>query len=160
MLQPCGFAAYWRGRSPHVQTSERGIVWARIGPETGAPRAILGPLPRYAERMAERLPRAIVCTLDVSARRNREDEFRALFAEALERVERPHARAATLVLDATREADVRDLFAREQRCCAFFEFAIARVDHTVVVDVGVPEDAEQALDFLLALAPPGQAAGV
>jgi hypothetical protein len=109
--------------------------------------------------MAEGLSPPIVCTLDASARGDREGEFRALFADALKRVERPDPRAARLVLDAAREADVRDLFAREQRCCAFFEFAIARVDHAVVVDVGVPEDAEQALDSLLALAPPGQAAG-
>jgi hypothetical protein len=97
-----------------------------------------------------------VCTLDASARGNRENDFRALFVEVLERVERRGACAARLVLGATREADVGDLFAREQRCCAFFEFAIARVDQNVVVDVGVPEDAEQALDSLLALAPPGR----
>lgn len=105
--------------------------------------------------MAESASPPITCTLDASAPCAREAEFRDLFGDCLERVERPNTHAARLVLDAAREADVRDLFAREQRCCAFFKFAIARVDRTVAVDVRVPENAEQALDFLLALGPRG-----
>jgi hypothetical protein len=95
----------------------------------------------------------IACTLEAAALRARENEFRRLFGRALNRIERPDSRSARLVLEAACEAETRDLFAREQRCCAFFEFHIALVDAWLVVDVRVPADAEPALGFLLGLAP-------
>jgi hypothetical protein len=97
-------------------------------------------------------PPPIACTLDAAALGNREEEFRALFARALRRLERRDAHWARLVLDAADETAARDLFAREQRCCAFFDFAITSADGAIVVDARVPEGADQALDFLLALA--------
>jgi Cd2+/Zn2+-exporting ATPase len=92
------------------------------------------------------------CTLDAAALSEREHEFRELFARALRRVERHDARSARLVLDAACEAEARDLFAREQECCSFFDFTLAVVDEALVVDVQVPSESE-ALAFLLALAP-------
>ena len=93
------------------------------------------------------------CTLDAAALSEREDEFRELFARALRRVEWHDPRSARLILDVACEADARDLFAREQRCCAFFDFTVAVVEEALVVDVHVPSGSEAALAFLLALAP-------
>jgi hypothetical protein len=92
------------------------------------------------------------CNLDAAALSEREDEFRELFARALRRVERHDARSARLILDIACEADARDLLAREQGCCAFFDFTVAVIDQALVVEVRVPADSEAALDFLLALA--------
>jgi hypothetical protein len=91
------------------------------------------------------------CTLDAAALYEREDEFRELFARALQRVERHDARSARLALDAACEVEARDLFARERGCCAFFDFTVAVVDEALVVDVRVPSESEAALAFLLAL---------
>jgi hypothetical protein len=99
-------------------------------------------------------PPPIACTLGAAVLGNREDEFRALFARALRRLERRDAHGARLVLDADVETQARDLFAREKQCCAFFDFAMTSADGALVVDARVPEGADQALDFLLALAPP------
>jgi hypothetical protein len=95
----------------------------------------------------------ITCSLNAAALGNREDEFRTLFVRALRSIDRRDARWARLVLDVALAAEARDLFAREQRCCAFFDFTIEVIDKALVVDVRVPEDAESALGFLLALAP-------
>jgi hypothetical protein len=91
------------------------------------------------------------CTLD-AALSERGDEFRELFARTLRRVERHDARSARLILDVACEANTRDLLAREQGCCAFFDFTVAVIDEALVVEVRVPADSEAALDFLLALA--------
>jgi len=93
------------------------------------------------------------CTLDAAAFSEREDEFRELFARALRRIERHDARSARLVLDAACETGARDLFAREQGCCSFFDSTLTVVDEALVVDVHVPSESEAALAFLLALAP-------
>lgn len=67
-------------------------------------------------------------------------------------------RSARLILDVACEADARDLFAREQRCCAFFDFTVAVVEEALVLDVHVPTGSETALAFLLALALPPRCA--
>jgi Cd2+/Zn2+-exporting ATPase len=95
------------------------------------------------------------CTLDAAALSAREAEFRELFARTLRRVERPDARSARLILDGACEAEARGLFACEQGCCAFFDFAMAVVDDVLVVDVRVPSESEAALSFLLAFVPEG-----
>lgn len=96
----------------------------------------------------------IACTLDTAALGNREDEFRTLFGRALRSIDRRDRRWARLELDAASETETRDLLAREQRCCSFFDFTISVADERLVVDVRAPRDAESAVDFLLALAPP------
>ena len=94
----------------------------------------------------------IACILDAEAFGERENAFRALFARSLLHIERLDALSARIVFDATYKSETRDLFAREQCCCAFFDFTVALVDRTVVVDVRVPADADVALDYLLSLA--------
>jgi hypothetical protein len=92
------------------------------------------------------------CILDAEAVGDRENAFRAPFARSLQFVERRDALSARIVLDAAYESEARDLFAREQRCCAFFDFTVALVGRTVVVDARVPADADESLDYLLRLA--------
>ena len=91
------------------------------------------------------------CTLDAGAFRMREHEFRRLFARALRGAEQIDDRRARLLLDRASEADVRDVLARDARCCSFFDFEIAVAADGVSVLVRVPEGSEAALEFLLGL---------
>jgi hypothetical protein len=95
---------------------------------------------------------AFGCTLDAGAFEIREHEFRQLFARGLRGAEQIDDRRARLLLDRASEADVRDVLAREARCCSFFDFEIAAAAHGVSVLVRVPEGSEAALEFLLGLA--------
>jgi hypothetical protein len=97
------------------------------------------------------------CTLDAPAFRIRADEFRGLFARSLRAVEAIDARAARVLLDLACEAELRDLLAREQRCCSFFEFELDAAGDVVVLTVRVPAGSEPALAFLLGLAAPAPA---
>lgn len=99
------------------------------------------------------------CTLDVGALIAREGEFRTLFARALRSCERRDANSARLVLDIAWEAQARELLAREQECCTFFDITTAVVDAALIVDVRVPSGSEAALRFLLSLAPPAGSRG-
>jgi hypothetical protein len=91
------------------------------------------------------------CTLDAPAFRIRADEFRGLFARSLRAVEAIDARAARVLLDLACEAELRDLLAREQRCCSFFEFDIEVAGDAIALTVCVPAGSEAALAFLLRL---------
>jgi hypothetical protein len=95
----------------------------------------------------------IACSLDAAALGDREAEFRALFAGALRSADRTDGRSSRLVFEAEAAEAVRDLFAREQRCCAFFDFSVEVAGDAVVVEARVPADAEASLDYLLSLAP-------
>jgi hypothetical protein len=100
----------------------------------------------------EALDRPDSCTLDAPAFRIREDEFRGLFARSLRAVEPIDVRAARFLLDAACEAELRDLLAREQRCCSFFAFDLEAVrDGVIALTVRVPAGSEAALAFLLGL---------
>jgi hypothetical protein len=95
--------------------------------------------------------RPATCTLDAPAFRLREHEFRQLFARRLTTVETVDARSARLVLTTAAESELRDLLAREQRCCGFFDFDVAVGGDVVALTVRVPEGSEDALAFLLGL---------
>jgi hypothetical protein len=108
---------------------------------------------RYAvsvERDASDRPAA--CTLDAPAFRLREDEFRGLFAGSLRAVEPIDARAARILLEGACEAELRDLLARELRCCSFFEFDVDAGEDVIALTARVPTGSESALAFLLELA--------
>ena len=98
--------------------------------------------------------REFSCTLDAAAFRIREGEFRALFARALRTVEATDARTARILLDGACEAELRDLLAREQRCCSFFEFDLDAAGDDVALTIRVPADSEAGLAFLLGLTSP------
>jgi hypothetical protein len=99
------------------------------------------------------------CTLEAAALIGRGEEFRALFTRGLRNSERRDATSARLVLDVACEAHARELFAREQECCAFFDITMAVVDAALIVDVRVPSGSEAALSFLLGLVPPSGSPG-
>jgi hypothetical protein len=105
--------------------------------------------------MTEPTSQPPTCTLDDPAFRMREDEFRDLFARALRRIEPIHGRAARLFVNSAHEAELRDLLARETRCCTFFDFQVTAAAEAVTVAVRVPAGSEAALTFLLDIAHDG-----
>ncbi|REE99889.1 hypothetical protein [Thermomonospora umbrina] len=96
----------------------------------------------------------IMCTLPPNDLVRRLAEFEALFAEDLTRVERRPLllRLTFAAADTGREAVIRDLFAAEERCCAFLSFAHERTAAGLVVEVTAPPEAGSTLDELHALA--------
>ena len=48
------------------------------------------------------------------------------------------------------ERRVRELVAAESRCCAFLDFALARHEGELVLDVSGPEEARPAVDLFFA----------
>ena len=81
-------------------------------------------------------------------------EYRHLFAAALLGRERtPGGVRFRFRADPGIEAWVRDLAAREKACCAFFAFAVTRVDGEVVWDAAVSDNeaARQILEEFYAL---------
>ncbi len=101
----------------------------------------------------------IVCTLSPSETGQRLEEFERLFANQLRELTRPTPRQVRFVFNAAEEieAAVRDLFAREHECCAFFDFVVERQDAELIVRVQVPAGAEASLDQLATLARGGAA---
>ncbi|MEU5876949.1 hypothetical protein [Spirillospora sp. NPDC047279] len=97
----------------------------------------------------------IVCTLSPNEMVGRLTEFETLFAEALTKVEREPLRLRLTFgagVGAAKEARLRDVFAAEQRCCAFLAFTFDRTDAGLRVEVTAPEDAAATLDGMQALA--------
>jgi hypothetical protein len=71
-------------------------------------------------------------------------EFRDLLARALVSRE-PVEGGARLRFEPAAEADVRDLFAREQECCPFWQVAITRQPDAIVVEISGPAEAAPLL---------------
>jgi hypothetical protein len=92
------------------------------------------------------------CTLDALAFRVREQEFRSLFSRALLDVQRVDARTGRLRLDPGCESELRDLLAREKRCCSCFGFEVESTEERLAVTVRAPAGSEAALAGLLELA--------
>lgn len=89
----------------------------------------------------------IACALDAAGQAARAEEFRALVAGALlARTEK--GRGALLRFDPAHEAAVRDLLAREQQCCSFWDIRIARDDGALLVEITGPPEAAPLLDRL------------
>ncbi|MFI5908182.1 hypothetical protein [Dactylosporangium sp. NPDC051541] len=81
------------------------------------------------------------CTLPTAEQPLRLAEFDALFTAAVRRVEALAPTHARLRLQGPPglEATVRDLTARETRCCSFFTFTVTAQDSgAVVLDIEVP----------------------
>lgn len=93
---------------------------------------------------------ADACTLPTPEQPLRLAEFASLFATSLRDVQRPGVRRLRLVLsdDDGVEAVVRDLVAREARCCSFFTFAVSAEAGAVAVEVEVPPSRTEVLDGL------------
>ena len=94
---------------------------------------------------AENAP--IACTMPVGEMGGRMREFHKLFAAHLRSIAR-EPRRLRLGLDSGHglDATVRDLMAREHECCAFADIAIRSDGDGLMIEIGVPEGAEGALD--------------
>lgn len=76
-------------------------------------------------------------------------EFDSLLTTALLSASRPEPGLLRLHLDADAEAIVRDLIARESRCCAFFDFRLDVTADDLRLDVRVPAAHVEVLDAIL-----------
>ncbi len=94
------------------------------------------------------------CTLPTAEQPVRVAEFEDLFASGLRRVDRVDATHLVLEFDPSRvPADaLRDLVARESRCCSFFAFTVGEPPGQLVLDVVVPLSYAEVLDGLAAMA--------
>ena len=94
----------------------------------------------------------IACSLDAGALAGRVDEWRALVASSVVRVEAAPS-SVRLFLRNSDAALVAaaDLGAREKACCAFFDVAIEIEPGTRALRLAVPDGAEEALATFAAL---------
>jgi hypothetical protein len=94
----------------------------------------------------------IACSLNAGALSARVEEWRALVASSVVRVESTPT-CVRLVLRDTDAALVAaaDLGAREKACCAFFDVAIEIEPGTRALRLAVPDGAEEALATFAAL---------
>jgi hypothetical protein len=88
------------------------------------------------------------CTLPTVERPGRVAAFDGLLAEGLRRQERVGPTVLRWLLDPAVEGRARELAAREQDCCAFFDFAFAPSEDGLVVEVRVPDAYAPVLDGL------------
>jgi hypothetical protein len=95
----------------------------------------------------------IMCTLPPNSMAERLTDLEALFAQGLTGLERePLLLRLTFAVDAGQEIKVRELFAAEQKCCAFLTFAFERSEPGLVVSIAAPTGAGPALDGFQTLA--------
>ena len=94
------------------------------------------------------------CTLPTVEQPLREAEFDALFADAVERVERPGPERVSLTLRPAPEVAARaaDLAVRETGCCSFFTFSVIATAGELRLDVAVAAGHADVLDALAARA--------
>lgn len=88
----------------------------------------------------------IACTLAADDVPTRLAEWRELLAHASGRVATPEGVRVELV--GVDGASVRDLAAREQQCCAFFDLRVDEVGEVVVLHVGAPPEARPVVEEL------------
>ncbi|TWD82852.1 hypothetical protein FB561_3998 [Kribbella amoyensis] len=94
------------------------------------------------------------CTLPTADRPLRVAEFDALFRTAVRAVDRPTSSLLVLHLDPAAESEARELTARENACCSFFDFTFTAGADDVLLRVEVPAGRTAVLDGLA-----GRAAG-
>ena len=90
----------------------------------------------------------IACTLDATSIRDRLEWIRSVQKRAL----LSHYRDGSvlhLTFDAAAKHEVRALVRREQRCCAFLRFELAKSEREVRLTVAVPAQASDSVDELL-----------
>ncbi|MDQ0945832.1 hypothetical protein [Streptomyces sp. V1I1] len=93
------------------------------------------------------------CTLPTEERPLREAEFDALFADALQRVERVEDGRVRLVLDGAAEEQARGLAQRETGCCWFFTFTFWHEgNNALVMEVAAPSEHAAVVEAMAAQA--------
>lgn len=91
----------------------------------------------------------VACRLDAGGQGARREEASALMSRALMDRERT-AHGVRLRFSTTGGAEeaVRDLVRREQECCPFFRFTLARDGDHLLLDAEAPPEARELLDGL------------
>src|SRR6187431_1991584 len=92
---------------------------------------------------------AVACSLEAGEFKDRIAWIAALNARHLVRSHRDDL-LVVLTYDLAAREKVADLKAREQACCAFLSFSLHETDTGVELKIGVPEEARDATDVLLA----------
>ncbi|WP_084965115.1 hypothetical protein [Thermoactinospora rubra] len=94
------------------------------------------------------------CTLPTAEQPLREAEFDALFAAAVQAIQRPDRTRLRLELIFTpaNAARAAELAARENSCCSFFTFTLTVADGVMALEAQVPEQQVDVLDALQARA--------
>ncbi|MET8340771.1 hypothetical protein ABZV14_38645 [Streptosporangium canum] len=94
------------------------------------------------------------CTLPTAEQPLRVAEFDALFADAVQALERPDRTRLRLELAVSPEHAARaaELSARENGCCSFFAFTLTVADGGLALEVAVPPEQVEVLDALQARA--------
>jgi hypothetical protein len=97
----------------------------------------------------------IACNLDAGSWADRIEEWRALVATSVARVE-TEPRAVHLVLEPSEDALVAaaSLAQREKQCCPFFDVAIDIEAQQRTLSFSVPEGAEEAMATFVAMLTP------
>jgi hypothetical protein len=91
-------------------------------------------------------PVPVACTLDAGALGQRLDEWRALVASSVLRVESDEASVRLILRDSDDALlSAVSLGAREKACCAFFDVAVEIQPDTRTLRLSVPDGAEEAL---------------
>ncbi|MFI6743973.1 hypothetical protein ACIBI9_64865 [Nonomuraea sp. NPDC050451] len=100
------------------------------------------------------------CTLPTAEQPLRVAEFDALFADAVQAVQRPEPTRLRLelVFSPDHAARAAQLAARENGCCSFFTFTLTIADGSLALEVAVPPEHVKVLEALQARA--GAAASV
>ncbi|WP_326631783.1 hypothetical protein OIE67_44225 [Nonomuraea fuscirosea] len=90
------------------------------------------------------------CTLPTAEQPLRVAEFDALFAEAVQAVQRPERTRLRLelVFSPDHAARAAELAARENGCCSFFTFTLTVADGSLALEVTVPAEHIEVLDAL------------
>ena len=102
--------------------------------------------------MNRREPVPLACTLDPGARGARVDEWRALVASSVVRVESDPTSVRLVLRDSDAAlVAAASLGAREKACCAFFDVAIEIEPAMRSLRLSVPDGAEEALATFAAL---------
>ncbi|WP_327092520.1 hypothetical protein OIE66_18325 [Nonomuraea sp. NBC_01738] len=94
------------------------------------------------------------CTLPTAEQPLRVAEFDALFADAVQALERPERTRLRLELVFSPEYAARaaELSARENGCCSFFTFTLTVADGRLALEVAVPAEQVEVLEALQARA--------
>ncbi|MCC3764701.1 hypothetical protein K3N28_16715 [Glycomyces sp. TRM65418] len=103
---------------------------------------------------------ADACELPTAERPLRLAEFEDLFATAVTGLDRPAPTRLRMALspDPAAAARAAELAVRETGCCGFFAFALTAVEHTLTLEVSVPQGRTEVLDGLAAQAETARAA--
>ncbi|MFI7131800.1 hypothetical protein ACIBQ1_39420 [Nonomuraea sp. NPDC050153] len=90
------------------------------------------------------------CTLPTAEQPLRVAEFDALFADAVQAVQRPEQTRLRLelVFSPDHAARAAELAARENGCCSFFTFTLTIADGSLALEVAVPTEHIEVLDAL------------